>query len=110
MQLRAELKESEERRKELEKDLRYARENAEEKAEELSQLIAQTMEYESGEAQIIAGKNIGFCETRSKQAACTSSRARLGADKCGMPQVEEATKGAGQADRGVDGAGQPTAV
>ena len=48
LQLRAELQESQRRRKELEEDLRDARENAEEKAEELSQLIAQTREYEAG--------------------------------------------------------------
>ena len=80
LQLRAELKESEDRRKELEKDLRYARENAEEKTEELSQLIAQTMEYESGEKQLIAwiildGMNIGFCGARSKQAYIFQSEA-----------------------------------
>ena len=48
MQLRAELQESQQRRRDLEEDLRDARENAEEKTEELSQLIAQTVEYESG--------------------------------------------------------------
>ena len=48
LQLRAELQESQRRRRELEEDLRDARENAEEKAEELSQLIAQTREYEAG--------------------------------------------------------------
>ena len=48
LQLRAELQESQRRRKDLEEDLRDARENAEEKSEELSQLIAQTVEYESG--------------------------------------------------------------